>query len=106
MRVEITKDAEKMLVALYRAFLDRRKEGLSKRDARRFEDGYFSREKPFSSMNPADVSDTRMELYQCNLLKIYIGGDCELSDSAIIYLENRFKNGLTDVLSFLAQFIP
>lgn len=106
MSVEITKDAEKMLVALYNAFLDRRRNGLSKRDARRFADEYFIHEKPFSSMNPADVTDTRMELWQCNLLKIYIGGDCELSDSAIVYLENRFKNGLTDVLSFLAQFIP
>lgn len=29
-----------------------------------------------------------------------------LNDFAIVYMENRFKNGIVDTLSFLAQFIP
>lgn len=106
MDVEITKDAEKMLVALYKAYLGRRKDGQSKREARRFEDDYFSSASPFSRLHPSDVDDTRLELAQCGLLKVYIGGDCELTDIAIVHLENRFKNGLSDVASFIAQFIP
>ena len=106
MNVEITKDAEKMIVALYKVYLSRRKAGQSKQEARRYEDNYFDITSPFSKMHPADVSDTRLELAQCGLLRVYIGGDCELTDHAIIYLENRFKNGLSDVLSFIAQFIP
>ncbi len=106
LEVEITKDAEKMLVTLYKVFLNRRKDGQAKRDARRFSDDFFLTEKPFTSMNSADVADSIMELGQNGLLRIYIGGDCDLSDAAIFYLENRFKNGLADTLSFLAQFIP
>lgn len=106
MNVEITKDAEKMLVILYNVFLDRQKSGMSKRDARRFTNDYFLQEKPFAFMCRSDVTDARMELANSNLMSIYMGGDCELTDIAIVYLGNRFKNGLIDVLSFLAQFIP
>lgn len=106
MEIELTKDADKMLSNLYKSFINRRKGGQSKRDARRFTDEYFSTETPFASMNRSDVEDTRLELAHSNLLKNYIGGDCDLTDSALVYLENRFKNGLADVLSFLSQFIP
>lgn len=106
MSIEITNDADKMLGILYKTLLTRRKDGQPKRDARVFEDTYFSSTEPFSKMHSSDVEDARMELGRAGLLKNYIGGDCELTDSAIYYLENRFKNGLADVLSFLAQFIP
>ena len=106
MKVEITKDAEKMLVALYRVYLSRRKDGQSKQEARRYNDGYFVETDPFSKMHPTDVSDTQLELAQSGLLKVYIGGDCELTDHAIVYLENRFKNGLNEVIAFITQFIP
>ena len=106
MQIEITKDSEKLLVDLYKVYLDRRKAQQSKQEAHRFEDGFFETEKPFSKMHPDDVTDSRLELGQANLLTNYIGGDCELTTTAIIYLENRFKNNLTDVLSFLSQFVP
>lgn len=106
MAIEITRDAEKMLVSLYNVYLKRRKEGQSKRDARRFDDLFFAQHAPFTEMHRSDVSDTRLELGQNGLLRNYIAGDCELTDAAIYYLENRFKNGLSDVISFLAQFIP
>ena len=106
MQVELTKDSEKFLVDLYKVYLDRRKACQSKQEARRFEDGFFDTEKPFSKMHPNDVTDARLELGQTGLLVNYIGGDCELTNPAIIYLENRFKNNLADVLSFLSQFVP
>lgn len=106
MDIEMTKDAAKMLGILYKSYMSRRKDGESKRNARRFEDEYFSTEAPFSAMNSSDINDTRLELGCRGLLKNYIAGDCELTDDAIVYLENRFKNGLTDVLSFLSQFVP
>ena len=106
MGVELTRDAEAMLVALYKVYLSRRKDGQSKQVARYFDDVFFSTQESFSQMNCSDVNDTRLELGQCGLLRNYIGGDCELTTNAIIYLENRFKNNLADVLSFLSQFIP
>lgn len=106
MQIEITKDSENFLVNLYKVYIDRRKAQQSKQEARRFEDGFFDAEKPFSKMHPDDVTDARLELGQAGLLKNYIGGDCELTNPAIVYLENRFKNNMSDVLSFLSQFIP
>ena len=104
--IEITKDSDKMLGFLYKTFLSRRKDGLSKQDARRFSDDFFSKKEPFASMNSSDINDARLELARSGLLKNYIYGDCELTDRAIVYLENRFKNGFAEVVSFLAQFIP
>lgn len=103
--VDITKDSEKLLCSLYKVFLDRRKSGEPKRSARRFEDEFFSANEPFASMDPSDVDDSILELHRKGLLKVFIGGDCDLTDDALVYLENRFKNGLVSVLSFLAQFV-
>lgn len=106
MIIEITKDGETMLVALYKVYLNRRKDGLPKQTAGYFDDAFFAAEKPFSDMHPSDVTDTKCELYESGLLTLYLDGNCELTTTAIAYLENRFKNNLTEVLSFLSQFIP
>lgn len=106
MQVELTRDAERMLVMLYEIYLSRRNGGKSKQEARRFDADFFSTTKPFVSMHRSDISDSRLELGQCGLLRNFIGGDCELTTPAIIYLENRFTNNVVDVLSFLSQFIP
>lgn len=102
----LTKDADKMVCTLYKVFLNHRKEGQSREEARCFEDLFFIQEKPFSTMNRQDVSDLQLELARANYIKRNIMGDCKLTDIAIIDLENRFKNGVADVLSFLSQFIP
>lgn len=106
MDVSITKDSDQMLCLLYKEFLKRRKDGLSKADARHFADGSIAQIPPMDTWPETDISDAMLELSRANLLRITIGGDCYLKDEAIFFMENRFKNGLKDVLSFLAQFIP
>ena len=104
MDVEITRESEKLLCMLYKVYLDRRKSGEPRECARQFEDAFFSSAEPFASMNRDDVDDLLQELARKGMLKTFIVGDCELTDEAIVYLENRFKNGLISVISFLAQF--
>lgn len=104
--ISITKDSDQMLCSLYKEFLKRRKDGFPKADARHFADGTIPKIPPLDSWPDADISDAMLELSRANLLRITIGGDCDLKDEAIFFMENRFKNGLKDVLSFLAQFIP
>ena len=106
MDLSITKDSDQMLCLLYKEFLRRRKDGISRTAARHFVDGTISQIPPLDTWPEADISDAMVELSRANLLRITIGGDCDLKDEAILFMENRFKNGLKDVLSFLSQFIP
>ena len=101
----VTKDAEKMLCTLYKAYLERRKSGAPKQSARRFEAAYFPTTEPFASMDYRDVDDAKLELSRKGLLRVILGGDCDITDDALVYLDNRFKDGLVSVISFLAQFI-
>lgn len=57
-------------------------------------------------MPESDAFDTLKEIKKSLGLKEDITGGFELSDEAIVYMENRFPEGAKSVLSFLAQFIP
>ncbi len=104
--MELTKDADKMICVIYKSYLQAKKNGCAKAEARRFDDFALSEIPTFESWNPRDISDTLQELKRKGLVKIYITGDFELSDSGIIYMENRFKNGLLEVTDFISKFIP
>ena len=104
--IEFTKDADEMLCVLYKEFLSRRKDGEAKSEARRFEDGTIQTFKPMCNWPHSDITDVMLELAKADFLRITIGGDCELKDNAIIYMEKRFENGLKEVLSFISPFIP
>ena len=104
--MQLTNDAEKMLCSLYKVYLNRRKDGFTKAESREFEESYFHANEPFSKMDIDDVYDTMQELYRHGYLFMDITGNCELTTEAVARLESRFKNGLVDVLSFLAQLIP
>ncbi len=105
MDVDLTREAQKMVAAAYKEYLKKRKAGVSKANAKLFsEDELYN--KYFKSMLLADYDETVREMCRAFGCKMYINGGFMLSDDAIIYMENRFKNGITDTLSFLAQFIP
>ena len=104
--MQLTKDADKMICCIYKSFLQRRKDGNSKPSARRFEAEYFSTDKILSAWNREDLSDTLLEIARAGLVKIFIGGNFDLTDQGIIYMENRFMNGLKEVSEFVSKFIP
>jgi hypothetical protein len=102
----LTRDADKMICCLYKEYLTRRDHGISKRDSKRFTNEYFKSDIVLSKWQYADISDTKMELGQKKYLHVYIGDEFELDDNAIVYMENRFKNGLTEVIDIVSKFIP
>lgn len=104
--MNLTKDADKMICHIYKSFLQQRKSGISKASARKFEEDYFSTSTDFSSCSKEDVEETLLELGRAELVKIYIGGNFDLTDTGIIYMESRFKNGLVEVTDFIAKFLP
>lgn len=100
---ELTKDADKLICCLYREYLEKRKSGISKADAKEFEGNFYKNVKVLSNWNSSDVSETLQELHGKKLLKKNVLGDFSLNDEAIIYMENRFKNGLNEVMDFISN---
>ncbi len=104
MNVTLTKDADKTLCLIYKEYLSRRKNGVSKSDAIEFD--FRKTINDLNIVNASDFSDELLELKDNNFIKMYVTSDFELLPSAIIYMENRFKNGLIEVTDFIAKFIP
>lgn len=104
--MELTKDADKMICCIYKTYLQRRKDGTPKPSARQFEENYFSTDKILSSWHNDDLDDTLLEIARAGLIKIDICGNFDLTDKGIIYMENRFINGIKEVSDFISKFIP
>lgn len=104
--MNITKDSEKVICYIYKMYIEDRKDGKSKAEARRFNKNFYTNDKDLSKWYYSDISDCLLELANNGYIKIYIGGDFDILDSTIVYMENRFKNGLSDVLDLISKFIP
>lgn len=108
MDLKLTKDAKELMVAAYHVYLKRRKEGMSKADAKFIQADEIQRDY-FPNVSRMDYMETVSELIRtlgpANCFAD-LSGNFTLPDSTIVYMENRFKNGLKDTASFLAQFIP
>lgn len=101
MSMELTKDADKFLCVLYKEYLQRRKSGIPRRGCK-----YFSSEE-LKNLFPNDSFDDLMD-YATELKKAFgvfidIVGGLSLSDQAVIFMENRFPNGIASVLDWIAK---
>ena len=103
---ELTKDAEKMLCIVYKMYLEKVKSGMSKTSSNSFEEDFYKSDSVLSRWHTDDISMTLLELGRKGYFKIYIGGNFLMTDQAIIYMENRFKDGFVAVTDFISKFIP
>lgn len=103
--MELTKDADQMLCCLYKEYLNRIKVGNSKISSKDFAVEYANSDEILSKWHPDDVTATRNELKRAGYLKVFINGKYQLTNEAIIYMENRFKNNLNALTDFIAKFI-
>ena len=108
--IQLTKDAERLLVLMYRTYLDRRKGGVQKLTAKQMGSAQQIHDQLSPNTDPLDVAETCRELCRAGYLNTFIASNriirSNLTDQAITYMENRFKNGLKDILAFLSQFVP
>ena len=100
---EITKDADKMLCEIYATYLSRRSDGMPKAAAADFSDESEYPEAHKADWLSQDGRATLRELKQARFVSMDIIGGFSLEASAIVYMENRFRNGLSDVLDFLGK---
>lgn len=109
MSIELTKSADRLVCLMYKTYLSRVKDGQSKLKARQF--GSLQTFAPLLVPDEAteDVRMSCIELRNAGLLHTVVASGriirIDLTDKGIYYLENRFKDGVIGVASFLAQFI-
>ena len=105
---DLTKEQKHLLVSMYKEVLNRQPT-LSMEDANKFDSSDQLIELSSLNMSSDYVSDLCWKLHSNGYIQCYSGddlaNDISLSDKTIVYMENRFKNGLKDVLSFLSNFI-
>lgn len=108
--VRLTRYADKVLALIWKHYQEQLKAGVSRADAAYLGSSEHIREVCNITEPHDDVDDAFRELGGAGLLKNLYADDTivesELDQSAIVYLENRFKDGMVSVLSFLSQFIP
>jgi len=100
-----THGAELVMSVLYKEFLSRQKNGFSRSDAVKFESAEILQSTLFSDRPLQDIEPAIDELKSLNYVKTNILGNIFLTDKSISIMENRFKNGLVEVLDFVSKFI-
>ena len=107
---QLTRDAQKLLRVMYKQYLEKRSSGLSKTGANYFGDTYCVHKAFCPSASFEDTDELIWELSRKGYVLGDLGDDIlsqiSMTSSGIAFMENRFKNGVKDVLSFLANFIP
>lgn len=94
MDVELTKSAKKSLAVIYKEYCKRLKAGQEKTQAIQF------------SPAPDGVKPDVLELKHAEMVKADMLGNIQLTDRAIIYMENKGIETLKEWLSFGAQLVP
>lgn len=95
----ITKDSYKMLCLIYEEFLHRR-DTMSKQEAALFD---CLPDIVFEHINKQDCYSCLNELKDNDLIKLYVDDSFLLNNSAIVYMENRFKKGISEVINFISS---
>lgn len=103
MEIILSKDADKALCLIYKEYLSRRKSGSEKRSSKNF----FNREQwPAEFIEKdglPDFLDSLRELQNAGFVRRTMGGGFYLEDAGIVYMEQRFPNGIAQVLDWLGK---
>lgn len=104
---DLTKEQKKLLTSMYKEVLDRQ-QTLSFEESNYFTDSDEVMELCYPSSDSDYVSSLCWSLASSGYITCHPGddlaNDIELTRKTIVYMENRFKNILEKVLSFLVQF--
>jgi len=103
--IKLTKDSDALICLLYKQYCQCRKDGISKTDAKYFGCSSDIQRNIIPKWIFADVDETCRELGRAGLLECNVSDQmvirCWLSDPGIIYMENRFKDGLVSLLEYI-----
>jgi len=107
---DLTREQKHLIVSMYKEMLLRSHQSMSLDEARRYDNSDIIKDLFCPSQTSEHVSDLCWALQSKGYIECYPGDELadeiSITDKTIIYMENRCKNGLKDVLSFLASLIP
>lgn len=105
--VRLTKDSDALISALYKEYLQKRENGTPKGEAKWFGGASHIQETIVPNWIIGDVEETLWELERAGMLLCQPASNTInmtiLSDDGIIYMESRFKDGLSSVLDHIEQ---
>lgn len=106
---DLTKDAKKLLCEIYKAYLEKCKTDISKKDANMFSSCDSIHKEIVPKWKLADVEEACRELNNEDFINCSwydnTGFNISLTTKAISTLENRFKNDLKAILKFLSSLV-
>ena len=95
--VFVTKETEKAFKILYCEYKHRRKSGCPKSTATEFEDGTIQKISAFQKWLPEDISYALRELKAAGYVKLFIYGDCTLTEAGLEFMENKPKEFFSEL---------
>ena len=111
--IKLTKESDYLICAIYKDYLEKRKNGIPKLEAKRPGSSKRIHQDILPKWMYEDVDETCLELERAGLLNCFSADnavlDSYLNDDAIIYMENRFKNNVKSVFEYMKKikdFIP
>jgi len=99
----ITKESYNILCVIYKAYLQKRKNDIPKRQAKNFDSDISFHTEYLPTIHFDDLYAAIVELSNFGYLKKYVDGGFILTDEGIILMENKFKNNLSDVMNFISD---
>ena len=103
MDITLTKDADKLIFLIYKDYLERRENGLPKSSAKAYPERTDWPKTLTDHFSAEDVRDTLRELKNNGLTRNYLYGGFALTDQGIAYMENRFPNGVSQILEWMGK---
>ena len=109
-KITLSNDNDFLICVLYKEFLKKRKNGISKSVARWLGSSDEIQENLMSNWSKEDVATACWELHNKGFLQCSPGDDIAyttyLTDEGIIYMENRFSDKIEKILDYISKFIP
>ena len=110
MDIQITKEADALICLMYKKYCEDRKNNISKVKAKQFGSSKIIHETILPKWSFEDVDETCRELSRAGLVNNSYADNivysCYLSDLGIIYMENRFKNNLKELIEYISKLTP
>ena len=107
MEFKLTKDSDFLICLLYKEYKRKLKEGVDKSKAKSMGSSKEIHESLIGKWSFENVEETCRELSRVDFLEVFYADGTfytvDLTDDAIIYMENRFSNGLQGVLDRIEQ---
>lgn len=106
MDVKLTKKTDQAFCAIYNEYLKRIDSGKSKDEAIEFGAIFELQSTILPEWFEEDINAALSELSDCGFIHMYVDSSFELLNTAILYMERRFPDGLKELFSIVAPFLP